>query len=128
MRSLFWHAGGNTSAMTIQQVPIETTERDRSALKAMLFQLGKELKSLADGVTRSLAVQGRVYTNVANEVTRLKDRHLRSAREVWTKLRDLGKKIEFLTDEVCRQHKETQQEIQQLRALIICMDHNDRKD
>ena len=114
--------------MTIQQVPIETTERDRSTLKPMLFQLGKELKSLADGVTRSLAVQGRVYTNVANEVTRLKDRHLRTSRALWAKLRDLGKTIEFLTDEVCRQHKETQQEIQQLRALIICMDHNDRKD
>ena len=128
MRSLFWHAGGNTSAMTIQQVPIETTERDRSALKPMLFQLGKELKSLADSVTGSLAVQSRVYTNVANSLANLTNRHLRSAREVWTKLRDLGKKIEFLTDEVCRQHKETQQEIQQLRALIICMDHNDRKD
>ena len=114
--------------MTIQQVPIETTERDRSTLKPMLFQLGKELKSLADSVTGSLAVQSRVYTNVANSLANLTNRHLRSAREVWTKLRDLGKKIEFLTDEVCRQHKETQQEIQQLRALIICMDHNDRKD
>ena len=114
--------------MTIQQAPIEATDPDRSALKPLIFQLGKELRSLANSVTGSLAVQNRVYTNVANSLANLTNRHLRSAREVWTKLQDLGKKMEFLTDEVCRQHKETQQEIQQLRALIICMDHNDRND
>jgi len=114
--------------MAIQQTPTEATDHDRSALKTLIFQLGRELRSLADSVTGSLAVQNRVYTNVANSLANLTNRHLHSAREVWTKLRELAKKIEFLTDEVCRQHKETQQEIQQLRALIICMDHNDRND
>ena len=121
--------------MTIQRAPIDTPDDDRSALKPLIFQLGRELRSLADSITGALATQNRVYTNVANSLANLTSRHLRTAREMWIKLNELwikqkdqSTKIDFLTDEVCRQHKETQQEIQQLRALIICMDHNDRND
>ncbi|WP_353291613.1 hypothetical protein [Synechococcus sp. M16CYN] len=63
VRSLFRHEGGNTSAMTIQEAPIETTDRERSTLKPLIFQLGRKLRSLADSVTSSLAVQNLIYTN-----------------------------------------------------------------
>ena len=112
--------------MTIQQTAHEPAEGEHSALKPLTFQLGKELRSLADNVTNALAVNSRVYTNVSNSLSNLTDRHVVTAREMWCKLRELAKKVDFVTDELCRQHKETQNEIQKLRALIVCMDHNDR--
>ncbi len=76
--------------------------------------------------------QNRVYTNVANAFASLKSSLREANKSLWKKQQETIKEVKENRNEMCRQYTETgdrltsmEQELQSLRALLICMDHND---
>ena len=90
----------------------------------------KQLKAVIEGITRSL-------TNFGNSHERLR-RHMREgfrdvkedSQEQQTALKEYFKGItdnsnKDLKDEMCRQYKEINQDLLQLRRLLLCTNNQD---
>jgi len=105
---------------------------DSRGTRSLVLELGKQVRAFFDGLNRALDAQGRVYTNVANGLHALKSSLLVANRSLWRKQQEVISEVKENRDEMCRQHTETgtrlksmEQEMQSLRALLLCMDHND---
>ena len=110
----------------------QPAEQESRGTQFLVMELGKQVRSFFDGFNRALDAQNRVYTNVANALASLKSSLREANRSLWEKQQETIKEVKENRNEICRQHMENgdrfksiEQEMQSLRALLICMDHND---